>query len=67
MHGHISYIDINHNNSLPKLRTWINTIVLYQIQLKSAPDKAGLKVQTMIPYYCPQTPRQDTCDRNPGL
>ena len=26
------------------------TIVLYQIQLKPAPDKAGLKVQTMIPY-----------------
>ena len=31
----------------PKLRTSIDTIILHQIKLKSAPDKAGLKVQTV--------------------
>ena len=44
IHGSISNRDINCNNSLSKLRRWTDTIVLFQIQLKSAFEKTGLKV-----------------------
>ena len=35
----ISQMDINGNNSLAKLGTWIDTIGLYQIQIKSGSYK----------------------------